>query len=66
MPRFRTIPATEDYAVVVTTDDEYTFTIQDVSQCPFPPLEGGGRLQREEATAIVAALTTALESRIAP
>lgn len=66
MPRFRTIPATEYYAVVVTTDDESPFTIQDVSMCRYPYSTTVAAFSREEATAIVAALTTALESRIAP
>jgi hypothetical protein len=66
MPRFRTIAATEDYAVVVTTDDESPFTIQDVAHCPFPYSRVVADFSREEATAIVAALTTALESQIVP
>ena len=56
MPRFRTIPATEDYAVVVTTDDELPFTIQDVSQCRYPDSRAVAVFSREEATAIVGAL----------
>jgi hypothetical protein len=64
--RFRTIPAAEDYAVVVTTDDEYPFTIQDVSQCPYPYTSVVAAFSREEATAVVAPLTIALEARIDP